>query len=159
MTNGKPMDQLTRDAIAADAAGISYGKYMALHRQVKPVAVRFPKRAKEQAKAQQQDTDQPPRPLCRCCGNPIPETVKSHTYCSAVCADEARRQQKLAAYQRIREQEVVVEEKPKLLCIRCGKEIPQYATRRKYCSAACADEAIEEQRRQARQRARLARRR
>ena len=84
------MDQLDRDAIAAEKAGLSYGKYMAQKGQ-KPPAVRYPKK-----RARKESAEAMPDPevrICGICGKPVPSDYKGRKYCSAACADEARRQQ------------------------------------------------------------------
>lgn len=43
------------------------------------------------------------------------------------------------------------------LCVICGEPIPASSNRKKYCSPACADQAMQEQRRAANQRRREAR--
>lgn len=95
------MDQLTRDAIAAQKAGLSYGRYMATKEQ-KPSAVRYPKKQAQKkvtdpsSPAAPQNDDlvvQSADPRCKLCGEPVPRDYKGRKYCSAACADEARRQQ------------------------------------------------------------------
>ena len=74
------MDQLSRDALAAQKLGISYGQYMA--RKPQPVAaVRFPKKERKT------------ETCCVICGAPILPGTKRRRYCSAQCADQARAEQ------------------------------------------------------------------
>ena len=71
----KELDQLTMDSIAAQKAGMSYGKWKALQPIVK---VDLPETA--------------PKRLCKLCGGEIPpEFHKNRTYCSDQCFDEADR--------------------------------------------------------------------
>ena len=77
------MDQLDIDAKAASDMRVSYGKYIALFKgRVAPAEK--PKRKKAK--------DKPARPLCVICGKEIPEGVKRHKTCGAVCADILRTQ-------------------------------------------------------------------
>ena len=151
------MDPLTRDAIAAQRAGLSYGKYMA-QKGEKAAAVRYPKEVAAEA-------PQVPALRCSVCGKVLPDGHKSRKYCSAECAEEGRLEQR-----RIRrmldKEELVLEEEaappaaqvPELVCILCGKPIPAQEARRKYCSGACADLAREAQVRESNERRRSGRR-
>lgn len=128
------MDQLSRDARAARKLGLSYGKYIALYKPKQPPAERYPKKSEQ--------SDQEPR--CAFCGKIIPKNGKNRKYCSGACADEARRQQHDDSAKKIKEAQPP-KVKPPIFCVRCGKQIPEHEHRRKYCSGACADEALEEQ--------------
>ena len=135
------MDQLSIDAMEARRLGLSYGKYIALYRPEKPPAVRYPKmRSNGEI-------------LCAQCGSPIVNGSNRKKYCSQDCADEARRLQRQNICKDTESEleldETRSEEKPRPACILCGKLIPAYAARRKYCSATCSDQALNEQRRQA----------
>lgn len=135
------MDQLDIDAKEARRLGLSYGKYIALYRPEKPPAVRYSKR---QGGGEL---------LCAQCGSPIANGSNRKKYCSQDCADEARRLQRQNACKETENDleldEMQPEEKPCPACILCGKPIPAFAARRKYCSATCSDQALNEQRRQA----------
>ena len=128
------MDQLSRDARAARKLGLSYGKYIALNKPPKPPAERYPQ------KTEQSDQE----PHCAYCGKIIPKNCKSRKYCCPDCADKARQQQKTDSAKKVNQLKPP-KEKPPIFCIRCGKQIPEHEHRRKYCSGACADEALEEQ--------------
>lgn len=76
-------DQLSEDAAAALAAGLSYGKYKALQREnMLPQTVPATETAEGVS-------------VCVMCGKPI--SVRKRKYCGPECADEARnRQHRLA---------------------------------------------------------------
>lgn len=88
----KPLDRLTRDAIAAEQAGMSYGKYKALHPHTPDEG---------------EEDQEPPRPkvdpdkyerVCETCGKTFYLTTKvRQKYCSDYCRTFARsqREQKL----------------------------------------------------------------
>ena len=78
------MDQLSADALAAKRLGLSYGKYIALHRPEKPRAERYPKRNQR---------GQEKRPLCVVCGAQIPANSHRRKYCSPACSDKALQDQ------------------------------------------------------------------
>lgn len=88
------MDQLSKDAVAAQKAGLSYGRYMATKPQKAP-AVRYPKKEKK--------IDEGYR--CVNCGMLIPAGVRSKKYCSPECANEMRMQQHNDRRRRNREKE------------------------------------------------------
>ena len=93
------MDQLTRDCIAARQAGMSYGKWKALH-YVPPVEVETPKQE------EQEEPEVAPKEVrvCRICGKPIPpEKRKDTRYCSQECIAEGNRQFQNAYYHRKKE--------------------------------------------------------
>ena len=79
------MDQLDIDAKAASDMGVSYGKYMAIH---KDRSVAEPVRRKPPAKKKEPD-----RPRCQVCGKEIPEGSRRKVTCSAACADIRKLQQ------------------------------------------------------------------
>ena len=81
------MDQLARDAIAAQKAGMSYGKYMAMKHQPAPAVLQKKKTGKKKTDAVSE------RPRCKLCGELIPEDSKNRKYCSYECAERAREQQ------------------------------------------------------------------
>lgn len=78
------MDQLTRDCIAARNAGMTYGKWMALH-YVPPVIV-IPQEEVEEPVPEVKE--EKPKRLCRTCG----KEIKGHAnkrYCDDACKYEA----------------------------------------------------------------------
>lgn len=157
------MDQLTRDAIAAQKAGLSYGRYMAQKGQ-KPPVERKKKKAKKVTDspaptAPQNDevAAQSERPKCMLCGRPIPAGVRSARYCCSEHAEKAREKQKQEK-KKIKRQAQAEAAAPEVrICGICGKPIPKTYSGRKYCSAACADEARIRQVRESNHRIRAAR--
>lgn len=90
------MDQLTKDCIAARKAGMTYGKWKALH-YVPPVEVVIPKQEKPEA------TPKEVR-VCRICGTVLPgDKHKLARYCSPECIAEGNRQFQNAYYHRKKE--------------------------------------------------------
>ena len=84
MAKAKELDQLSKDAIAAEKAGMSYGKYMAMKEPVvfKPKndpAVRYG--------------------VCRCCGERFVMGKREKAYCNYECYN--RHYSKLSREQRI----------------------------------------------------------
>ena len=67
------MDRLTMDSIAAEKAGMSYGKWKALHPHTE---VEIP--------------EEPITKPCRNCGKQIPRSYKGKLYCGVDCAHQAR---------------------------------------------------------------------
>ena len=70
------MDQLSKDAVAATKAGLTYGKYMA---------------KKETLAAAYDGLDKVKK--CLLCGCPLPRGKGNRRYCSARCADRYREQE------------------------------------------------------------------
>lgn len=81
-------DRLTREAVAATKAGMSYGNWKAQQLMQAEAAAR---KAQEQARVKKAapKPGAKPRPLCRICGNPIPEFSRRRSFCSAECAKAA----------------------------------------------------------------------
>ena len=77
------MDNLARDSSMAIAAGMSYGKWKALHPHTAEIVPEKPKATKKKKSK--------PVRLCRWCGKEIPETANAHRrYCCAGCAYEGK---------------------------------------------------------------------
>ena len=74
-------DQLAQEALAATNAGMSYGNWKAQQSAPKPIV--------QQPQIKQKEPTAKPRPLCRICGNQIPETTRRRLFCSAECAEKA----------------------------------------------------------------------
>ena len=72
------MDQLSKDAMEARKAGLTYGKYMATKYKPEEKPKPKPKKKKEAG------------PKCAICGMLIPPNTHRRRYCSAVCADRAQ---------------------------------------------------------------------
>ena len=101
------MDQLAKDAIAAQKAGMSYGKYMATKRQPAPEVQKKKKTIKKKADAKSEEgvkADGADQKLCQMCGEPIPAGVKNRKYCSHECAGRAREQQASESKRRKRQE-------------------------------------------------------
>ena len=92
----EPLDRLTRDVLAAQAAGMSYGQYKALHPHTPD------------------EDEEPPRPkvdpdkyerVCATCGKVFYLRTKAHTkYCCYNCSEYAA-SQRAAARARQKKQE------------------------------------------------------
>ena len=88
------MDQLTRDCIAARKAGMTYGKWKALHPGVVPVAEPEPEEVPE---------EMPKRAvrICPICGGNVPSDMHgSVKYCSVECKYEFIRRKQRDYYRR-----------------------------------------------------------
>ena len=70
------MDRLTQDCIAARKAGMTYGKWKALHPHTEVEEQELPKTGSQK--------------LCKNCGSEIPVSYGGKLYCGANCAAEAR---------------------------------------------------------------------
>lgn len=123
---GKKLDHLTLDALAAEAAGMPYGKYKAIHPHTLYEEDQPEKKAPQAAEPEMIGT------ICARCGKVFYHTRKtaSKKYCCEACKEGAYQNRKLA---RLRGCE--------LTCARCGAVIPHGSSRRKYCSKACLDAA------------------
>lgn len=130
------MAQLSRDAICAYHEGKSYGQYMAGRPPEHPVE-RYPKKV---------EGTKIPELRCLCCNMLIPPGSRKRRYCSPICAEKFRLDQKRQYYQK------KSDDRP--ACQECGQQIPVGSNRRKYCSAACADIAAERQRNETKRRKR-----
>ena len=71
------MDRLTLDCIASRKAGMTYGKWKAIHPHTEVEEPEAPKTG--------------PRKLCGICGQEIPSSYKGKLYCGVICAAEANR--------------------------------------------------------------------
>jgi endogenous inhibitor of DNA gyrase (YacG/DUF329 family) len=71
MAKEKEMDQLTKDSISAEKAGMSYGKYMAM----KHIEVEAPKKKTEDDEVLK----------CAICGKVMLNVRKNRMYCSPDC--------------------------------------------------------------------------
>lgn len=123
MKRNTPPDHLTRDAIAAQKAGMSYGKYKALHPHTgddEPEVHELPGNVRELT--------------CAFCGR-VFLTDSRHAnrlYCDDVC-------QRNASNRRVYDRTHGKSEEMRR-CAVCGKEIDCYKGRL-YCGTACRDEA------------------
>ncbi len=123
------MDRLTLASIAAQKAGMSYGKYMAsMHN---PVAV--------------ETADTPKKRLCPICGKEISKYANGNRrYCSDSCRYEAGRQSTIERYHKRHGH--TEEDRAKRICGYCGKAIPMHLHgSRRYCSLECKHERDLEQ--------------
>ena len=73
MKKSKKPDYLTLCSIAAQEAGMSYGKYMALHGYNPPIIRREP------------DDNEDDNAICPECGKPFRKTAQCRVYCSYEC--------------------------------------------------------------------------
>lgn len=126
MKKKEPPDRLTRDVLAAEAAGMSYGNYKAAH----------PHTPDED---DEEEIVAPPAPvervktgICQECGAEF--TMDRHSekkYCSDRC--RVNRTQRLR-YQKLHEPK----NNGKITnCLVCGKDFVVSWQRRKYCSTEC----------------------
>lgn len=91
------VDRLTQDCIAAEKAGMSYGKWKALH-YVPPVVVVIP-----QQEVQEPEIKKPAvKRLCLTCGKEI-RGHKNRQYCDYNCKYEADKVRQRAYYHRNKE--------------------------------------------------------
>ena len=119
----KPFDRLTADSIAAEKAGMSYGKWKALHphtpepeeKKTAPVRV-----ARELATKK-----------CISCGREF--LAVGHSACRRYCSDECQRREAMRRY-------YAKHPKKTTNCLFCGKEIPSDHGRQ-FCGPACKEAA------------------
>lgn len=119
MRRTTPPDRLSRDAMAAQAAGLSYGNYKALHPYTgewEPVEVELDDGRREIT--------------CQHCGKIF--LAYGREALRKYCSDECRGK---AAYALHRAKHPI----PMVPCVICGKEFPRRSGKR-YCSKACGVE-------------------
>lgn len=119
----KPLDRLTRDVLAAEAAGMSYGKYKATHPYTP-----------EEDDEEEEEVPNPDEVLCTCvnCGQPFVK-LKSRTnklFCSTPCQLQYNNKKRYDAMKSARP------EKP-TACRVCGKIFLADYQHRIYCSTEC----------------------
>lgn len=104
MAKKKELDNLTLNVLAAEKAGLSYGKYMAL------------KYEKEQVPKAKAPTPPPGWKVCPFCGKKFYATHGKMKYCSDICAANAHYKMHL--------DRITGERKPipPKICATCGKE-------------------------------------
>lgn len=123
MKRTTPPDRLTRDAMAAKAEGMSYGKYKAL----------YPYAAEPEPEPVEIEMDDDRRELtCQYCGKIF--AAYGHEVRRKYCSDECRGKGAYALW-RARHPVVMVP------CSICGKEMPRRSGKR-YCSKACCTEGF-----------------
>ena len=91
------VDQLTLDCIAAQKAGMTYGKWKALHHV--PVAVVIPQQEVEVPQVE----EEAPKRVCRYCGKEFTVTHGSMLYCDSACKYEVDKARLKAKYWRNKE--------------------------------------------------------
>lgn len=92
------MDQLTLDCIAAQKAGMTYGKWKALQPRVEVVIPQEPELPEEEPKVKKE----PPKRFCKICGNVI--TGKGRRgYCGETCEYEGAKARSRDYYWRKKE--------------------------------------------------------
>lgn len=112
------MDRLTKDSLAASKAGMSYGKWKALH---------------PHTEHEEQDEGNVRR--CVVCGKRL------HGHQRFYCSHDCSKKQVSMKKREKRAEEYVAREPVIKHCQVCGAEF-EYPARRKYCSEKCANEAI-----------------
>lgn len=125
MAKKKELDNLTINVLAAEKAGLSYGKYMAL------------KYEKEQPPKMVESPSPPGWKVCPHCGKKFYAEHGKRRYCSDFCYQQAN-------YKAQRER-ILKNRKPILpvICEICGNEFtpPKRDGRIKYCSDDCRTKA------------------
>ena len=121
MAKKKELDNLTINVLAAEKAGLSYGKYMAL------------KHEKEQPPKMVEPPPQPCWKVCPHCGKKFYAEQGKRLYCSEFCYQQANYK---AHRERILKNRKPV---PPMICEICGNEFtpPKRDGRIKYCSDDC----------------------
>lgn len=130
MAKKKELDNLTINVLAAEKAGLSYGKYMAL------------KHEKEQPQKMAESPIPPGWKVCPHCGKKFYAEQGKRRYCSEFCYQQANYK---AHRERIMEKRKSV---PPVICKVCGNEFipPKRDSRIKYCSDDCRSKAWEARR-------------
>lgn len=129
------MDRLTRDCIAAQKAGMSYGNYMASQYRAPVIEVDVePEKTKR---------------VCPVCGKEIPKQEHgSRRYCDERCRYEGGKELTLARYHAKKAKNNPNHERPQRVCCVCGKDIPEYMHGgNRYCSQECRHERDKERHR------------
>lgn len=126
MRKVQELDDLTKDVLAAEAAGMSYGKWKALHPRTHAVAEEAPvKPVKKERKPPEGSWHE-----CISCGTRYWANLPGQRYCSERCRDrEAKR----------RYMEKKREDAENRKCQFCGN--PLSGKMRKFCSHFCCDQA------------------
>ena len=76
MARVKRPDRLTMDSIAAQKAGMSYGRWKAQHPHTEAPEPEPPKKG--------------PQKLCKICGREIPNSYPGRLYCGMTCSYEGK---------------------------------------------------------------------
>lgn len=119
------------DAIAAQKAGMSYGKYKAAHpgTYLTSVEIEPPKTPKPE----------PVRRSCARCGKMFEvDAHQRQRYCSIECADATAKERDAELRRKQRE---ATRERTKRVCPICGKEFTPSRLHRTLCSQECAKES------------------
>jgi endogenous inhibitor of DNA gyrase (YacG/DUF329 family) len=120
----KKLDRLTRDAIAAQEAGMSYGKWKALH----------PHTPDEDDEEEQEITPGAVIANCEYCGEKFVKTTKAKRFCCATCQNRYNHEK------RQREKKRAQPGKP-AVCPICGADFMADYQHRIYCSSECYAES------------------
>lgn len=122
----KKLDRLTRDAIAAQEAGMSYGKWKALHPHTPD---------EDDEKEQELDTDKEVA-VCEYCGERFVKFKwqKTRRFCGAICQNKSNHEK------RQREKKRTQPGKP-AVCPICGADFMADYQHRIYCSSECYAES------------------
>lgn len=126
MKKKEPLDRLTRDVLAAEAAGMSYGNYKAAHPHTP-----------DEDDEDEEEIVAPPAPvgpvkvrICEECGTEFTLGRQSE---KKFCSDRCR----TTHGQRLRNQRIKNQVGKPGVCIVCGKDFVVSWQRRKYCSTEC----------------------
>ena len=121
-------------AIAAQRAGMSYGKYMAMHNYHPPIQPDT-----EDVKAQEPPKPEPVLRSCAHCGKMFHVDNLKRKYCTPECAEAAARKREKEANDRKMEKAGIDVRK---VCPICGKQFRPDKKHRKLCSAECVAESV-----------------
>lgn len=147
------MKTIERVAREAEAAGMTYGMYVALteHASDRDRAAAIPGWTpgwKPEAKPKKKTT----RSTCARCGGEMVRTNNRQLYCAA-CQEEKNRENS-REYQRKRAEERRRLRERDLICPICGEHFRTTVKRRVYCSIKCGEAAWQAMRREYRRRQR-----
>lgn len=124
------MDHLTQVVLAAEAAGMSYGKYVALQRELGRPAVPPALRRKAAEAADE------PEWICEVCGEAIPiDRRRGSKTCSEECREERNRRRSLRVYWETKKFKPEQDWK----CAWCGKEFTPNRRSQRFCSVRCQE--------------------
>lgn len=127
----KKLDRLTRDAIAAQEAGMSYGQYKALH----------PHTPDEDDEKEPQITPGAEIAICEYCGEKFVKTMKTKKFCSSTCQGRYNTKKKAEKNR----QEAIGRT---AVCPICGADFVADYQHRIYCSSECYAESQRQKKRE-----------
>lgn len=124
------MDHLTAVVLAAQAAGMSYGKYVARQHELgRPLVPQNPKsRRKQEGEASEC--------LCEVCGRPIPlGRRRGSKTCSGECREEHNRRRSRRVYQETQKFKPTHDWE----CAWCGKKFTPNRRSQRFCNVRCQE--------------------